>query len=584
MPAILRAWPNELCFLLGMKGPREAVRRHMFDKFEHLKTDVIVSSGPHGSRLEKSIDALWDEVNSEIETLRTEAQKSEMKVTVLQTEVKRLKRQIAKLNKMKFGPQSDRTPKTDEENDGVNPKAKRPKTDDEDQNSAVEQDDRKSSTPDNKPKIPRNTNGRGKRFWPDHLERREILMAPENASCPCGCGGSIRDYDTCETLEVIPARYFVAVRKYPKYRCRHKDRFIGTKFAPRVLPKTTMSHDLLANAMVMRYQWQLPWYRQENIFRSQGIEINRSTLLRWSNRVATEALLPIFELMRKDLKENSARLFMDETTIPKLASGEGKARTSQMFALLRDDRSFAGNLPPLVIYETSDTRAQWKIHELLNGYSGIVQTDAYAGYGKFGKLGTPVENVIPVKCWAHARRNFTDEYQFNKTLDAKEIVDFIAELYAEEAKIRGKPPIIRQLHRQEFSRPVLDRLRQRLIEVSPNHLGKNKMGQAIRYLLTRWEDFMRFVDDGRIDLDSNAVERMFKPTILSRKNSLFIGSDEGGEAWAILSSIIETCKLNGINAEPYLKWVLDQIANKLPRARYSELLPWNAPRRFWFKK
>ena len=251
--------------------------------------------------------------------------------------------------------------------------------------------------------------------------------------------------------------------------------------------------------------------------------------------------------------------------------------------MLRDDRSFAGNLPPLVIYETSDTRAQWKIHELLAGYSGIVQTDAYAGYGKFGKPGTPVENVTPAKCWSHARRNFTDEYEFNKTPDAREIIAIIAELYAEDAKVRGKPPLIRQFHRKEFSSPILDRLRQRLIAMSSNHLGKNKMGQAIRYLLSRWDEFTHFVDDGSIDLDNNAVERIFKPTILSRKNSLFIGSDEGGEAWAILSSIIETCKLNGINAEPYLEWALDQIANKLPRARYSELLPWNAPKRFWLE-
>ncbi len=103
------------------------------------------------------------------------------------------------------------------------------------------------------------------------------------------------------------------------------------------------------------------------------------------------------------------------------------------------------------------------------------------------------------------------------------------------------------------------------------------MGQAIRYVLRQWCDLTRFVDDGRIDLDTNAVERMFKPTILLRKNALFLGSDEGAEAWGIHSSIIETCKLNAVNAEPYLKWVFDQIAMKLPRSEYEKLLPWNAP-------
>lgn len=236
-----------------------------------------------------------------------------------------------------------------------------------------------------------------------------------------------------------------------------------------------------------------------------------------------------------------------------------------------------------MIYEQSDTRAKWKIHEILANVRAIVQSDAYAGYGDFGRAGTPLESIIPVKCWAHARRNFTDEYEFNRTPDAKKIVGIIRELYEEEGVIRGKPPLIREVHRREFSRPILVRLRQTLISMSAHHLSKSRMGKAIRYLLNRWDEFTRFVDDGRIDLDSNAVERMFKPTILERKNVLFIGSDEGGRAWAILSSIIETCKLNGVNAEPYLKWVLDQIAGKLPRSKYESLLPWNAPKEFKIK-
>ncbi|WP_198403507.1 IS66 family transposase [Celeribacter ethanolicus] len=142
----------------------------------------------------------------------------------------------------------------------------------------------------------------------------------------------------------------------------------------------------------------------------------------------------------------------------------------------------------------------------------------------------------------------------------------------------------RGAHRRQFSVPILERLKAFLVTHADRHLSKNKMGQAIRYVLRQWGDLTRFVDDGRIDLDTNAVERMFKPTILLRKNVHFLGSDEGAEAWGIHSSIIETCKLNGVNAEPYLKWVFDQIAMKLPRSEYEKLLPWNAPPEFWIKR
>lgn len=121
-------------------------------------------------------------------------------------------------------------------------------------------------------------------------------------------------------------------------------------------------------------------------------------------------------------------------------------------------------------------------------------------------------------------------------------------------------------------------------EGSGRHLKKNRMAKAINYAQKHWPDLVLFIDDGRIDLDTNAVERMFKPSILLRKNVLFMGSDEGAEAWGILSSIVETCKLNGVNVEPYLNWVLDQIAAKLPRSEYDKLLPWNAPQEFLIGK
>lgn len=148
----------------------------------------------------------------------------------------------------------------------------------------------------------------------------------------------------------------------------------------------------------MRFSYQLPWYRQEGILTSCGIDLSRSSLMRWSNRLATDALLPIYDLMEKVLKQNSERLFMDETTLPMLQPGNGKTKTSYLFALHRDDRSYGGEKPPIVLYSLSKTRARSNIHNLLSGVSGIVQTDAYAGYAQLGKAGKCVENIVPVKC------------------------------------------------------------------------------------------------------------------------------------------------------------------------------------------
>jgi len=234
----------------------------------------------------------------------------------------------------------------------------------------------------------------------------------------------------------------------------------------------------------------------------------------------------------------------------------------------------------LLLYSPSKSRAREKIHNLLDGFSGIVQTDAYTGYEQMGMQGTPLANVIHPKCWAHARRYFTDLIEFEGTEDARTIIRMISELYEVEEPVRGKAPLVRSVYRQEKSKPILARIKAFLTESSNRHLPKSRMGKAIKYVQNHWSDLVRFVDDGHIDLDTNPVERMFKPTILLRKNALFIGSDEGGQAWGILSSIIETCKLNGVNPEPYLKWVLDQITNKLPRSEYEKLLPWNAPAEF----
>ncbi len=319
----------------------------MADTIEILLADLLAAAGPDGSILSERLRALWLDMELEITSLRDELLKANSKIRIKNAEIRDLKGQISKLSKIKFGVNSDRNPekgkaKMDnnaDDKDGWGEKQQEPPKNHKEGHKAT------------KPApVPRNTNGRGRRVFPKHLERREIYMGTSDKKCPCGCGGSIRGYDINETLEVIPARHYVAVRKYPRFRCRVKDKVVGTAFLPRIFPQSTMSNGIVANAVFMRFGAQLPWYRQENIFKSYGIDLNRSTLMKWSNRVATQALLPIYELLKLEAQQNSARLFMDETTIPMLAPGKGSTKTSYLFAIHRDDRSFGGNLPPFVLY------------------------------------------------------------------------------------------------------------------------------------------------------------------------------------------------------------------------------------------
>jgi hypothetical protein len=150
----------------------------------------------------------------------------------------------------------------------------------------------------------------------------------------------------------------------------------------------------------------------------------------------------------------------------------------------------------------------------------------------------------------------------------------IAELYAIEDEVRGSPARQRQTVRNARSRPIVDDLHQYLDTRARQVSTKSRLGEAIRYALTRWDGLLRFLDDGRIDLDNNTVERSIRPLALNRKNALFAGSDEGGDNWAVIATLIENCKLNGIDPNAWLTATLSSLANGHPANRVGELMPW----------
>lgn len=268
--------------------------------------------------------------------------------------------------------------------------------------------------------------------------------------------------------------------------------------------------------------------------------------------------------------KGSAKLFADETTAPVLDPGRGRTKTGQLWAYARDDRPWGGTDPPAVAYVYAPDRKAERPIAHLDGFKGILQVDGYGGYRALAERGA----VQLAFCWSHVRRRFYELAAAGPAPIATEALERIAALYRIESEIRGHSADQRRTVRQAKSRPIIDDLQPWLTTKLGLISQKTKLAEAIRYALSRWDGLTRFIDDGRIEIDSNIVERSIRPIALNRKNALFAGSDNGGEHWAIIASLVETCKLNGLDPQAYLADVLTRIVTGHPQARIDELLPW----------
>ena len=323
---------------------------------------------------------------------------------------------------------------------------------------------------------------------------------------------------------------------------------------------------LIAHVLVGKYADHLPLYPQAQIYARQGVCLDRSTLADWVGRAAW-CLTPLRDHLLANLKR-SPTLFADETTAPVLDPGRGRTKTGQLWAYARDDRLWGGTDPPAVAYVYAPDRKAERPSEHLKGFAGVPQVDGYAGYAALGRSG----RVQLACCWAHVRRAFYEIAASRPT--ATEALVRIAQLYAIEQEIRGRAPDELRAVRQERSAPLVASLRRFLETSLARASGKGKLADAIRYALSRWDGLSRFLDDGRIEIDSNTVERSIRPLTLNRKNALFAGSDDGGDHWAMIASLIETCKLNGTNPQAWLSGTLTRLAAGYPATALDQLMPW----------
>ena len=407
---------------------------------------------------------------------------------------------------------------------------------------------------------------------PAHLPRVETIFDVESVACPC-CSGALHRIgeDVSERLDIVPAQVRVIVIRRPKYACRSCEDVVVQAPAPARLIEGGLPTDgTVAQVIVSKYADHLPLYRQAQIYARQGVSLDRSTLADWVGRAAF-LLRPVQERLLETLKR-SGRLFADETTAPVLDPGRGRTKTGQLWAYARDDRPWGGGDPPGVAYVYAPDRTAERPIAHLAGFRGVLQVDGYEGYKALARRG----EVQLAFCWSHARRQFY-ELASSAAPIATEALSRIAALYKVEAEIRGRSAEERRAVRQARSRPLIEAfepwLREKLSLVSQ----KSTLAAAIRYALTRWTGLTLFLDDGRVEIDSNVVERSIRPLALTRKNALFAGSDGGGEHWAVIASLVETCKLTGVEPRAYLADVITKIVTGHPQSRIDELLPWTYP-------
>lgn len=500
-----------------------------------------------------ALKALLRQRDGEVQQLRDTVSTLEQALSVRTLEIEQLKLQIAKLKRMQFGRKSE---KLDRQIAQLETRLEDLIAED----GAAEEAQLKPATVRQKSV---------RQPLPDHLEREEHVLEPQESAC-LQCGGNLKPLgeDVSEQLEIVNAAFKVIRHIRRKKACACCDCIIQPAAPSRPIERGIAGPGLLAQILVSKFADHQPLYRQSAIYARHGVDLDRSTMARWVG--ACGALVrPLVDALQRYVLM-PGKVHSDDTPMPVLAPGNGQTKTGRLWVYVRDDRRSGSTAAPAAWFAYTPNRQGQHPQAHLANFSGVLQADAYAGYNAVYTDG----RVREAACMAHARRKIHDLHIRKATPTTTEALRRIGELYTIEEQIRGQPPDQRKRIRQEQSRPLLDDfevwLRTRLLTLST----QSDTTKGINYMLNQWQALVYYCEDGIAEIDNNIAENALRGAALGRKNFMFLGADSGGERAAAMYSLIVSAKLNGIDPQAYLHHVLTHIADYQVN-RIADLLPWN---------
>ena len=409
----------------------------------------------------------------------------------------------------------------------------------------------------------------------------EHRLPEEKLVCEA-CGNQMVEIgkEVHRSLQMKPAQFWIREDVYYTYACKNCEQETGeaniAKAAkePALLPGSFASAEAVAYLATQKFVMYSPLYRLEQEFNRQGLKLSRQTMSNWLLNTSEKWLRPVYDVLREQLCRELV-LHADETTLQVLKE-PGRSSTSKSYMWLYRTSGCAKQA--IVLYEYQSTRKAEHAEAFLKGFSGWLHADGYQGYHKLP------ENIRVVGCWAHARRKFDEALQTLPKEMQKDSPAAIGECYCSrlfklEQAFAELTPEERYEKRLEQEKPVLDALLSWANEMQAKTAPKSALGRAIHYLLEQWPYLARYLEDGRLELSNNRAERSIKPFVMGRKNWLFANMPGGAQASAMIYSLMETAKENGLDPYQYLLWIL-QTAPQLSetnKAWAESLLPANAP-------
>jgi transposase len=380
-----------------------------------------------------------------------------------------------------------------------------------------------------------------------------------------------------QELKLIPPQVKLVKHVQLIYACRqcekeeYKTTIIKAPMPNPILPGSLASPSILAYIMDQKYTNSMPLYRQEKQLSRLGIELSRQTMANWLLAVADPWLKILYDRMHEQLIKRDI-LHADETTLQVLKEPGRNAESKSYMWLYRTGRDG----PPIVLYDYQTTRASKHPVSFLTGFKGYLHTDGYSAYGQ-------LKEVTLIGCWSHARRKFNEALkalpadQKDKPVAAKVGFEYCNKLFAIERQLTDVSAEERYQQRLQKSKPILDEFHTWLKRQRQLTIPKSAFGQAITYCLNQWDKLSNFLLNGRLEMNNNRAERSIKPFVISRKNFLFSNTPRGARGTAIMYSMIETAKENGLKPYNYLVYLFEQLPNVDTRdvAVIDSLMPWS---------